>query len=121
MKCKKLLKEVEGAQRKEPQPENDQPKPKRSKKGPESESDEPKIKRPKGRPRVENPCKAGCPKGGRDYFKAYYKSHNARIIINCPNCDAFTEKFNIKNHTRSKMCAKYSIFAKCQIIENTEN
>ena len=118
---KEIVKRGRGRPKKESQPENEQPKPKKSKRFRKSESDEPKIKRPKGRPRIENPCKAGCPKGGRDYFKAYYKSHNAGIIINCPNCNAFTENVNIKNHMRSKMCAKYSQFAKCQIIENTEN
>ena len=86
-----------------------------------TKNDEPVVKRPKGRPKVDNPCKPGCPKAGRDYFKAYYKSHNAGIIINCPSCNTLTEKFNIKNHMRSKMCAKYSQFNKCQIIENSEN
>ena len=116
-----VLKRGRGRPKKEPKPESVEPKTKRSKKEPKPETDEPKIKRPKGRPKIENPCKPGCPKGGRDYFKAYYKSHNAGIIINCPNCNAFTEKFNIRNHMRSKMCAKYSQFAKCQIIENSEN
>ena len=115
------VKRGRGRPKKEPKPEILEPKIKRSKRVPKSENEEPKVKRPKGRPRIENPCKAGCPKGGRDYFKAYYKSHNAGIIINCPNCNAFTEKFNIKKHMRSKMCAKYSQFAKCQNVENSEN
>ena len=91
----------------------------RPKKELKPENNEPIIKKPRGRPRVENPCKPGCPKGGNEYFKAYYRSHNAGNIINCPSCNAFTEKFNLRNHMRSKMCVKYSQFAKCQIENST--
>ena len=115
------IKRGRGRPKKEPQPESEQQPTKTPKRTRKPRHDEPVVKRPKGRPKVENPCKPGCPKAGRDYFKAYYKSHNAGIIINCPSCNTLTEKFNIKNHMRSKMCAKYSQFNKCQIIENSEN
>ena len=85
----------------------------RPKKEPKPESDEPVVAKKKGRPKIENPCKSGYPKAGRDYYKAYYKSHSAGIIVPCPSCHALTEKFNLRNHIKSKMCAKYSMFVNC--------
>ena len=85
----------------------------RPKKEPKPPSEEPSNKKPRGRPTVENACKPGCPKAGRQYFKDYYKNHSAGNIINCPSCNALTEKFNLRNHLNSKRCAKYSIFNKC--------
>ena len=88
----------------------------RPKKDPKPESNEPKIKKPKGRPRVENPCKPGCPKGGREYFKAYYHSHCKGNIVNCPNCNMATEKVNLANHMRSQICAKVAMCISTQAI-----
>ena len=88
----------------------------RPKNKPKPESDEPVIKKPKGRPRVENPCKPGCPKGGRDYFKAYYHAHCKGNIVNCPNCNMATEKVNLVNHMRSKICVKVAMFIVSQTI-----
>jgi hypothetical protein len=85
----------------------------RPKKEQKPESDEPVVAKKKGRPKIENPCKSGYPKAGRDYYKAYYKSHSAGIIIPCPSCHALTEKFNLRNHIKSKMCAKYSMVVNC--------
>ena len=38
-----------------------------------SENDETIIKKPRGRPKVENPCLPGKPKGGKQYFRDYYR------------------------------------------------
>ena len=73
-----------------------------------SENDESLPKKPRGRPKVENACLPGKPKGGRQYFRDYYRSHNAGIMINCPCCNVLTEQFNLRNHIRSKTCAKYA-------------
>ena len=89
----------------------------RPKKDPKTDTGEIIEKRPRGRPCIENPVKSGCPKGGKLYFNAYYRSHNVGNIINCPNCNALTEKFNLRNHIKSKMCAKYSQFTKCASVE----
>ena len=73
-----------------------------------SENDESLPKKPRGRPKVENACLPGKPKGGKLYFREYYRSHNAGIMINCPCCNVLTEQFNLRNHIRSKTCAKYA-------------
>ena len=73
-----------------------------------SENDETIIKKPRGRPKVDNPCLPGKPKGGKQYFRDYYRSHNAGIMIKCPCCNVLTEQFNLRNHLRTKVCSKYA-------------
>ena len=71
---------------------------------------EPKPKRPRGRPTVENPCKVGKPKAGRQYFRDYYASKVKNCLINCPNCNSFTMKSNLGNHMKSNICSKVANF-----------
>ena len=71
---------------------------------------EPEPKRPRGRPTVENPCKNGKPKAGKAYFRDYYAAKIKNCLVNCPNCNALTEKACLTNHLKSKHCAKIANF-----------
>ena len=63
-------------------------------------------KRPRGRPKIDNPCQAGKPKAGKEYSKQYYETKYKHCLINCPKCNSMTEKANLRNHTKSSLCAK---------------
>ena len=72
----------------------------------------PKERKP--RTRMENPCLPGKPKGGAQYFRDYYINKLKNCLINCPNCNALTEKINLGNHLKSKHCAKVASFLNTQ-------
>ena len=78
---------------------------------------EPKPKRPRGRPTVENPCKGGKPKEGKKYFRDYYASKIKNCLVNCPNCNALTEKASLIQHMKSKRCAKIADFINVSFTE----
>ena len=71
----------------------------------------------RGRPRLENPCLPGKPKAGNLYFREYYANKLKNCLIQCPNCNAMTEKTNITTHMKSKHCAKVASFINTQIME----
>ena len=53
--------------------------------------------------KVENPCIPGKPKGGKQYFRDYYRSHNAGIMIKCPCCNVLYPDGSINIPTFAKM------------------
>ena len=74
----------------------------------------PKERKP--RTKMENPCLPGKPKGGAQYFRDYYANKLKNCLINCPNCNALTEKTNLGNHMKSKHCSKVANFLSTQNV-----
>jgi hypothetical protein len=66
-------------------------------------------RRGRGRPK-KNPDE--CKSLDKDYFKKYYLKTCLKVI--CPYCGCETNKRNISNHKKSRICEAYSMMKDLQ-------